>query len=167
MANRSDEPLKPLRRARGSHLDAVARSRPRIRAPRRWAWPRDSSTITPAPSPLTRPSRSRSKGREARRKSSVRCESRALPRATSAVGCKRQPVPPANITSAQPRSITLAASATAKSPETSPRTIELFGPRASCAMAICEAVILGRCLSSQRGCNSSWIAPAQSGKSND
>ena len=165
IACRSDAPVTPSRRALGSQREAHESSRPWIVAPRRSAWARDSSTTTAAPSPFTRPSRSRSNGRQARWKSSARCESRASPRATSAVGCSRQPVPPLSITSAQPRSITLAASASASRLETSPSTIELLGPRASCAIAMCEAVMFGRCLRSQSGWSSSWIASDQSWKS--
>jgi hypothetical protein len=46
IAARSEEPVSPARRADGSHREAVASSRARIRAPRRAACSRDSRTKT-------------------------------------------------------------------------------------------------------------------------
>ena len=62
-----------------------------------------------------------------------------------------EPLPPHSITAAWPRTIAWDASRKASKLETPPSTIELFGPRASMAMPMWQAAMLGRYLSIQSG----------------
>ena len=72
-------------------------------------------------------------------------------RRVNSSGCISELAPPASIASAIPRSITLADSITARRLEISPSWIVLFGPRASCAIETCEAIMLGSTRSMPRG----------------
>ena len=101
-------------------------------APRRRACSSLSRTSTPAPSPITKPSRSWSNGRLARCGSSFRVErARALPKPASAIGVMVASLPPATITSASPARMRRSASPIACAPEAHAETVPKFGPSQS------------------------------------
>jgi len=75
-----------------------------MRAPRASAASRSSSTITPDPSPITKPSRSLSNGRLARSGASLRVErARMAAKPPTPIGVIAASEPPAIIASASPR----------------------------------------------------------------
>ncbi len=78
----------------------------------------------------------------------------------------RELVPPATITSASPRSMMLAASATANKLETSAVASELLGPRASCVIAMWQAGMFGKYFNIHKGYNSPWhVVPTAGNRS--
>ena len=140
------------RRISAAKRDAPASERkpaPALRVP-----PANSSrsrTKAAAPSPLTIPSRSASNGRQAAAGISIRGERRSTPRYSMGVILRRELLPPLIITSAWPRRMMDAASIMASRLDTSPWQIVLFGPRASWAMAMWQAIMFGRYMSIQSG----------------
>ena len=110
----------------------------------------------PAPSPSTKPSRSRSKGREARAGSSfrvLRAVSRLKP--VTPKGWIMVCVPPASITSASPRRMISTASPIAWLLAAQAVRQLMFGPWASKRLARCPAGMFGSCSSSEIGLSSS------------
>src|SRR4051812_40985733 len=105
----------------------------------------------PAPSPRTIPERRASNGREAPPGSPDHLDKCFQPRNGMQLNEAPDPLPPASIASAQPRSMAPAASAIANRLEAPPSTIELFGPRASCAMLMWQAAMFGKYLSIHSG----------------
>ncbi len=92
-------------------------SRAYTRAPRAAAWSARSSTMTPAPSPSTKPSRPLSHGREARSGSSLRVDiARIEEKPAIGSGWITASVPPATTTSARPARIMSRPSAIASAP---------------------------------------------------
>src|SRR5438874_13338834 len=86
--------------------------------------------MTPAPSPSTKPSRSRSQGRDAVDGSSLRPDSaRAEAKPPRPSGDTVDSAPPATITSASPYSIRRAAAPMQCRPVVQAVTIARFGPR--------------------------------------
>ena len=107
----------------------------------------------PAPSPSTKPSRSRSKGREALVGSSLlvlKAVSRLKP--VTPKGWIMVCVPPASITSASPRRMISAASPMAWLLAAQAVRQLMFGPWASNRLARWPAGMLGSCSSSAMGC---------------
>src|SRR6188768_3032704 len=85
----------------------------------------------PEPSPITNPSRSLSKGRDARDGSSLRVDSaRIAAKPPTPIGVIAASEPPAIMTSASPREITRKASPTACAPDEHAVHGAEFGPRA-------------------------------------
>jgi len=72
-------------------------------------------------------------------------------RRTQSNGFSAELAAPAIITSAHPRRTTWAASSTASRPETSAWWMVLFGPRASCTIETCEAIMFGSTLRKPSG----------------
>src|SRR5207302_404624 len=102
-----------------------------MRASRRMAWSRDSSTTMPAPSPHTKPSRPASKGREAFSGSSLRVDIAFIEQKPAMVsGTMMASAPPAIMMSASPRSMILKASPIAWLPVAQAVTTDEFGPLA-------------------------------------
>src|SRR5512143_2178780 len=75
-----------------------------MRALRRRAWRRDSRIRMAAPSPITKPSRARSKGRDARAGASLNAveSARSEQKPAKVSGVRLASAPPAMITSARP-----------------------------------------------------------------
>ena len=81
-------------------------SSPQIRAPRAWACSRRSTTNIAAPSPITKPSRSTSQGRDARSGSSLRRLIACIwAKQAMGIGWMQASVPPTTTTSARPSRI--------------------------------------------------------------
>ena len=160
---------RPLeRRAVHARLEAagVTQHAPQDRYSAHSACRRLSKTIAAAPSPYTAPQRPASNGRIAVRRSfASRAVSHRIDR-TYVVGWMRELVPPATITSASPRSMMLAASATADELETSAVASELLGPRASCVIAMWQAGMFGKYFNIHKGYNCTMACCTQSRKSN-
>ena len=107
------------------------------------ACPYSSSTIAPAPSPSTKPSRSLSQGRLAPAGSSLRVESaRAEAKPPIASSVTVASAPPATITSASPRRIDLPASPMQCVEVVHAVTIAMFGPLAPSRIERLPAIML-------------------------
>ena len=100
-----------------------------MRAPRASAKPSSSSTRTPEPSPITKPSRSRSNGRLAFSGASFRVDrARIAAKPPTPIGVMAASEPPAIITSASPRRITSLASPSACADAAQAVQVAMFGP---------------------------------------
>ena len=101
-----------------------------MRAPRAVACSTVSSTSTPAPSPMTKPSRPASNGREACLGSSLRVLSAFMAaKPAMAVGCTAASVPPATMTSASPMTSVRHASPMAWLAVAQAEQVATLGPR--------------------------------------
>src|SRR5580700_6839894 len=106
-------------------------------APLASACSRSSSTSTADPSAATKPSRSRSNGRDACSGSSLRVDSaRAAANIAIPVDVIPASVPPASTATASPCRIQLAAWPIASAPEAHALTTAMFGPRAPATVSI-------------------------------
>src|SRR6266568_3281212 len=114
-------------------------------APRRSACSRSSRMSAPAPSPITKPSRSESNGREASVGRSLNLVDRAViwANATSAMSTNAASQPPATIASASPSWIAWKARPMAWLDAAQAVVVQKFGPRRPNAMAICPAAAFG------------------------
>src|SRR6266516_3325667 len=114
-------------------------------APRRSACSRSSRMSAPAPSPITKPSRSESNGSEASVGRSLNLVDRAViwANATSAMSTNAASQPPATIASASPSWIAWKARPMAWLDAAQAVVVQKFGPRRPNAMAICPAAAFG------------------------
>ena len=107
---------------------------------------------TPAPSPITKPSRPRSKGREARGGSSLRVErARIAAKPPTSAGLIPASDEPAIITSASPRRMISQASPMAWPPVAQADETAKFGPSAPKKMAAWPAARLGIAMGMKNG----------------
>mmetsp|Transcript_16115 Transcript_16115/g.40561 ORF Transcript_16115/g.40561 Transcript_16115/m.40561 type:complete len:319 (-) Transcript_16115:252-1208(-) len=115
-----------------------------MRAPRALACSSDSSSSTPAPSPMTKPDRSASKGRLAVCGESLAVVhmARMLVKPAKPSGVTAASVPPASITSASPSWMYFAASPIACVPVAHALTTAKLGPLAPSSMAIMDVAVL-------------------------
>ena len=96
----------------------------------------------PAPSPMTKPSRSLSNGRLARVGSSLRVErARALPKPARAMGLIVASVPPVTMTSASPARSRRSDSPMACAPDAHAEVVEKLGPRRPNWMDTCPGAM--------------------------
>ena len=110
-----------------------------MRAPRRLACSHSSSTSIAPPSAMTKPSRSRSKGRDAVAGSSLRREStRMISKAPKVSGASGASTPPASIASARPSRMRRVASPIAMVPEAHELALATVGPVNPSSMAILQ-----------------------------
>ena len=109
-------------------------------APRRMAASRSSRTRIAAASPMTKPSRSRSKGRDAVDGSSLRCDrTLIMANAPNVSGASGASAPPASATSTVPARIAASACPIAVAPDAHEFAFPIAGPRISRSMATFEA----------------------------